>query len=96
MILEKRNGQGRLPTNPYAYLTIAQCKAVEKIERMGWKLFLIRRPNSLSPLVLLRAMESTKVIQLQADGTLNYFPGIKLRKRNPLITPAKMLQKESQ
>jgi hypothetical protein len=65
-----------LPNDINYYMNDAQRLALHSLENFGWQLAFIRRPSFLSPLVVLKNSDQTKLAVLELDGSVNLTPQI--------------------
>lgn len=62
-----------------AGLTPAQLKALETLEHFRWTLKFVRRPMFRDPIPVVVDREGKRYAVLEADGTLNENPGLRIR-----------------
>ena len=62
-----------------AGLTPAQLNALGTLEHFGWSLRFVRRPMFLDPIPVLFHRDGKRFVVLEADGTLNEAPDIRIR-----------------
>ena len=62
-----------------AALTPAQLRALETLEHFGWSLKFVRRPMFLEPVPVVVDRSGERHAVLEADGTVNEDPALKLR-----------------
>lgn len=60
-------------------LTPPQLVALHNLEEFQWTLRFVRRPMFLAPVPVMFSRDGTRMVVLEADGSLNENPGFKIR-----------------
>ena len=82
---EKRTAGNPVTENAEDMLNEAQLLVLEKMQRLGWELKFIRRSTPEDIVPVLFHPHSNKSGILEADGTLNTQPDIRLRETDPSV-----------
>jgi lipopolysaccharide biosynthesis regulator YciM len=85
MYEEKRTAGEPVPENVEDLLNEAQLLVLEKMQRLGWELKFIRRttPQDILPVLFHPHINKTGI--LEADGTLNTQPEVRLRETDQAV-----------
>ena len=81
---EKRLGMLPVPGNLEEMLSEIQLKALRKIEKSGWKLQFIRRPESKEPVAVITSPKGDRYATLKQDGLLRLMADSAVRKEEPI------------
>lgn len=76
---DRREGMSAIPLNLNTFLSADQRRSIKQIKSFGWHLAFVRRPMMQDPVVVIRNGESSKYSVLEADGTVNEQPNIRIR-----------------
>jgi hypothetical protein len=79
-IVDNRRGvQKAVPIDLGRYLNESQLLALNSLESFGWRLWFVRRPLFMQPIVIVANSESTQHAMLEEDGSVNLKPPLQLR-----------------
>ena len=79
-IVDNRRGvQKAVPIDLGRYLNESQLLALHSLESFGWRLWFVRRPLFMQPIVIVANSESTQHALLEEDGSVNLKPPLQLR-----------------
>jgi hypothetical protein len=79
-IVDNRRGvQKAVPIDLGRYLNESQLLALHSLESFGWRLWFVRRPLFMQPIVIVANSESTQHAMLEEDGSVNLKPPLQLR-----------------
>jgi hypothetical protein len=75
----RRGAQKAVPIDLARYLNESQLLALHSLESFGWRLWFVRRPLFMQPVVVVANSESTQHAQLEEDGSVNLKPALHFR-----------------
>jgi hypothetical protein len=78
-VVERRKGDKPIPDNLDEYLNELQMQVLQRLESMGYKLKFVRRPLFLDVIAVVSNPQEHKIAMLKADGSIDFFPDLKLR-----------------
>lgn len=79
MYFEKRQGLDPIPSRVEYYINAYQLTALRTIEKYGWKLNFIRRPDEHEPVVIVTGPDGQTTGTIDKGGNLNTDSTVPLR-----------------
>ncbi len=76
---DRRGIHKAVPIDLGRYLNELQLLALHSLESFGWRLWFVRRPLFMQPIVVVSNPESTQHAVLEEDGSVNLKPQLHIR-----------------